>query len=336
MNKYKVVQIVCWLIVFLVFMGLAIWFLLGNNFRFLHVFGMENLHGPYEEEGRYQIEVADVDSININWTAGRVTVTPYDGNEIQLVEYAQRSLDKDEKLIYSVNGNTMAVSYSDKKWRWFDPMPSKKLEVFLPEELAADLNDFTLDCVSAAAEVTDLQAGSIQVKTVSGEGYLSELSADTGDFKSTSGTLELNSIHIPKITLKTVSGEIKTEGLDTEDVSAHSTSGSVRFSDVATKQLQFDTVSGDISFQGSYEEMQANSTSGSINVTDQAIPTGFHIKTVSGEVNLTMPSFEGFNLYKKTVSGSFDCEIPVTTQNESNAPYTIKTTSGGIDIRKLS
>ena len=336
MNKYKVIQVVCWLVVFVVFLGLAIWFLLGNNFRFHHVVGTEVLSGPYEEEGRYQIEVAKVDSIDINWTAGRVTVIPYDGKEILMVEYAQRSLDEDEKLIYSKSGNTLNVSYSDKKGSWSDPMPSKKLEVMLPEGLASDLSDVTLDSVSAIVDVKSLKAGYLHIKTVSGEGYLADLSAATGDITSTSGTLELNNILIPKLTLKTVSGEIKGEGLETEDVSAHSTSGSVMFSDVVTKKLDFDTVSGEISFQGSYEELLANSTSGTIGVTDRIIPTNFNIKTVSGEVNLTMPSFEGFHLYKKTVSGSFDCEIPVTTQNESNAPYIIKTTSGGINIRKLS
>lgn len=336
MSKYKIIQIICWVIVFLVFLGMALWFLFGKNMRIINVSGLEFLNGPYEREGSYSIEATDVENIDISWTAGRVTVTPYDGNEIQVVEYAQRHLEEDEKLIYSTSGGSLQISYCERKQRWLTPLPSKKLEVYLPKKLASDIGRFALDCVSATADVKEITSGKLNIKTVSGEVYLSGINADTGDITSTSGTLELNNISIPKMNFKTVSGEINVDRLDTEDVSAKSTSGSIKFTEVFTKQLRLESVSGEIGYQGSYQEMTANSTSGSISVTDQIAPTGFHIKTVSGEVNIKMPSFDNFKLYKKTVSGDFDCEIPVTTQNESDASYRIQTTSGSIDIKKLN
>ena len=335
MNKYKIIQIICWVIVFLVFLGIALWFLLGNNKRFANVFGLEFLNGPYEKEGSYSIASADVESIDIDWTAGRVTVTPYEGNEIQVVEYAQRSLEEDEKLVYSTSEGTLQISYCEKNENWFRNLPSKKLEVLLPRKLASDLDKFILNCVSAEADIQMITSSYLRVKTVSGEGYLTEINGNEAEINSTSGSLKLGGVHIPNLNLKTVSGEIIVDGLDTEDVRAKSTSGSIRFSKVATSLLQIETVSGDIGFQGSYKELISNSTSGSVSVTNQTVPTSFHIKTVSGEVDLTMPSFDNFRLYKKTVSGSFDCDIPVTTQSDSNGDYTIKTTSGDIDIQEL-
>lgn len=337
MNKYKIIQIICWVIVFCVFLGIALWFLLGKNVLFTNnVVGLESLNGPYEKEGNYNIGANDVESIDIEWTAGTVNITPYDGNEIQVVEYAQRSLEEDEKLIYSTSGDALQISYCERKQRWLDPLPTKKLEVYLPKELASNLEVFTLDCVSADADVLMITSGDLNIKTVSGEVYLSEVNAETGDLTSTSGTLELRNTNIPKLNLKTVSGEIIVDRLDTEDVTAKSTSGSISFNEVLTKLLRFDTVSGEIDFQGSYQDLTASSTSSSINVTDQIAPTGFQVKTVSGEVILTMPSFDNFKLYKKTVSGDFDCEIPVITQSDNGAPYSIKTTSGSIEIKALN
>ncbi len=337
MNKYKLIQIISWVIVFVVFLGLALWFLLGNNkVRMNRVFGTESLSGPYEEEGRYLIETAGMDSLEFIWTAGKVTVIPYDSHEILLVEYAQRSLEEDEKLVYEKNGGTLTVRFCEKKVRQRDSMPAKRLEVFLPKELTVALSDFTLECVSADVDVKQLSAKSLNVRTVSGVGNLSDMDANRGEIKSTSGNMILSNIRISKLSVSTVSGEIEAERMETEELTAHSTSGSMRLSEVEAKQLQFDTVSGDISFLGSCQELQANSTSGEMKITNQVAPEGFQMKSVSGRIQLTMPSFENFSLYQKTVSGSFDCEIPVVTQKENNAKYTIITTSGDIDIRKLN
>ena len=335
MNKYKVIQVICWLIVFVVFVGLAIWFLVGNRSRFHVSIGTESLSGPYEEVGRYRIEAAGVDSLDIEWTAGAVKLIPYEEDEILLVEYAQRDLEEDEKLKTSTNKGSLSVSFCEKN-RWMKSMPPKRLELFLPKELAAGLKDFRLDCVSADVDIQDLRADHLKIQTVSGDQSVKDISADSGKISSTSGSIELSNLRINRLTLSTVSGEIKSDRLEAEEISADTTSGNVKFSDAISGQLEFDTVTGDVSFLGSFENLNADTTSGSMNITTQLAPNTFRISSVSGDVHLTMPSFEGFNLQHETVSGSFTCEIPVTTIKESNPSYKIETTSGDIDIRKLN
>ncbi len=334
MNKYKIIQIVCWLIVFVVFLGLAIWFLIGNRFRFMNSYGLELLMGPYEEQGRYTVEVTDVDGLDIHWTAGEMKLIPYESDEILLVEYAQRELKEDEKLTYSTSDGSFTVSYCELTKNMRNNMPSKKLEVFLPKKLAAGLRDVKLDCVSADVDVKELQVDKLYVKTVSGEVYLTDISADEGECHSTSGDMRLENLRIPELSIKTVSGEIRADDLKAAYVTARTTSGSTRLNATISEDLEYETISGDFNFQGSLKKISASSTSGAMNISTKAAPAAFGIKTVSGYVRLTMPAFDDFVLYKKTVSGSFDCEIPVMVQKESDTPYRIMTTSGDIEILK--
>jgi hypothetical protein len=316
MSKYKIIQMICWLIVFIVFVGLAIWFVLGSHLNIVSGFSLQNLRGPYEEEGRYSIETKDVGSLDIDWTAGVVTVTPYEGNVIELVEYAQRDLEENEKLVYSADGGTLSVDYCEKQVRFLDPMPSKKLEVFVPADLATNLDDFILDGVSAEINVNNLKADYFHAKTVSGEGQLTGIEAEELEISSTSGSMEVQKSDAPLTTVKTVSGSISVD-------------------EVTMKSLKLHTVSGEMTFTGSFEELTAESTSGEITITDLSVPKAFDIKSVSGEVKLTMPAFDNFDLYSKTVSGDLHSEIPVISKEDSNSSYRIKTTSGDIEINEL-
>ncbi len=335
MNKYKIVQIVCWTIVFVVFIGLAIWFITRGSTSFTGRFSIENLRGPYEEKARYRIDTSKVESMELSWTAGEIIIRPYDGEEIELVEYAQRDLDEDEKLSYNVDHNTMTISFCKKQFRILDPMPPKKLEIFVPEKLAADFNDVFLNCVSSTVDVYNIKAQSFYAKTVSGEVFLTDITADKSEVRSTSGTLELDNIMSSKLELKTVSGEIRVQRLTAADVSAHSTSGEITLTEVTTEQLDFDTVSGEVEFDGSFQMLTANTTSGDLDITVDTVPNSINIKTVSGEVNLMMPASTDFGVYYKTVSGDFHSGIPMRSLDESTAAFKIKTTSGDIKITEL-
>ena len=83
MKTAKIISIICWLITALILIGLAIWFLTGNLFGFntgfkinipsFRVGSFENLTGTFSAVGTFEAPAADVDSLDIDWTAGRVT-----------------------------------------------------------------------------------------------------------------------------------------------------------------------------------------------------------------------------------------------------------------------
>ena len=59
---------------------------------------IEDINASFNETSSYSISSTDFDSVDIQWGygAGSVTITPYDGNEIKVTEYAQRELKKNE------------------------------------------------------------------------------------------------------------------------------------------------------------------------------------------------------------------------------------------------
>lgn len=336
MRQYRSIQIVCWFIVAVVFLGLAIWFFMGLGTKSgFHYGGIQILHGPYEEVGRYQVDITDIDSLDVAWEAGGIKITPYDGRDIELVEYAQRDLDEDEKVVYNVQNSTLIIQYCEDSTLFIDFIPSKKLEVFLPESLASNLKSVSLNVVSSYSIVQNLTTNSFEHVCVSGDAELTSILTQEMLLRSTSGRYTLSDITASQANVKTVSGDVKSDNMITDDLTINTTSGNIIMDTMDTKKLYFKSVSGDFSISGNMRELSGDTTSGKLNITDEIIPEGFRIKTVSGDIYLTMPEFDDFNLSHKTVSGDFESEIPVRTKDTEDGQYMIKTTTGDVTIDAL-
>lgn len=334
MDRYKRIQIISCVIVFVVLIGLAIWFLSGNVFvTHGRSYQIENIGGSYDEVGRYNIETADIDEFDINWIAGVVTVTPYNGNDIELVEYAQRDLKVDEDLIYNTVNNKLKIRFCEEKKRFFDHLPPKKLEIFLPAALAGNLRDFIISSVSAPVNISEITTDYLEVDTVSGESGLSKIKAGRMILGSVSGKIDMIDSDADQISLDTVSGRLSINQITSSKLTANSTSGDMMLEDIVTERLYFDTTSGDITFLGSFQDLIADSTSGEFIITDKEIPDSFKFDTVSGDVDLTMPTLNDFNLKFDTVSGDLESELP-TISGKGNSDYRIDTTSGDVTIKE--
>ena len=109
MSKSKSLTIA--LIVVLIALGVAAWFLFGHTASGL----------SYPNAEKYSIGDASVsDMVNnlfIDWTAGKVTVEYYDGKEITVSETANRSLSEDDKLRWWLDGDTLRVRYAKPGFR---------------------------------------------------------------------------------------------------------------------------------------------------------------------------------------------------------------------------
>lgn len=335
MDKYKRIQLVCWIIVLVVFIGLAIWFLRGTNLMsFRGGFRLQNLSGPFEEVGRYSVDQSDIGSISIDWTAGDITVSPYDGNKIEIVEYAQRELEEDEVLTYKTSGDTLSIKFRE-SYPVFDYMPAKKLEVLVPSELAADLNDFIVDNVSSGIVIKGISAGLFQIDSVSGKGNFTDIKADEIKIDTTSGSINITYAEAPVISLHSISGRITADSLTTNDLTADTTSGGIKMEETTTEELSFDTISGDVNFYGSFKNLDADSTSGKYDITNEEVPDGFDIDTVSGSIDITMPAIEGLDIKFDSVSGDLSSDIPVSYNSKGSDKYYINTISGNADIHEL-
>lgn len=337
MNRYKIIQIICWSVVFIVFIGLAIWFASGYTFKgTTSNFGFStiNLSGPFEEEGRYQVEIAKVNGIDVDWVSGSVTVTPYNGSDITLIEYAQRALEADEVMEYKISSGILKVKFRASSHKLFDNMPSKKLEVLIPQELAGGFNDFVINSVSAPVEISDINSKNFEISNVSGSCEINNINADRIKISTTSGNIELIDSMSKDITTNSVSGRASVDKVTTDSLSLHSTSGNATINDVISSEVSYSTVSGVFHFDGELKNLNASSTSGKITVIDTIVPDELDIDTVSGDINVSIPESEDIQIKYNTISGKFNCDFPVL-MNKSSSKYVFSTGSGDINIQEL-
>ncbi len=89
------------------------------------------------EAGTYTVEADSVDSLNVDWVAGEISITPYDGSDIIITEYARRQLNEDEKLPMASRATRSHPFISTPMT--FNMMLTKKLEVFVPSRSPGSL-----------------------------------------------------------------------------------------------------------------------------------------------------------------------------------------------------
>ena len=322
MNGTRIITIVCWLVVAIVLIGLAIWFITGNLFGFrtginfhmpiFNIGSVEDLSGPFNEAGTYTIE-DDVDSIHVDWVAGEVRVTPYDGSEIIITEYARRSLRDNEKLSYDVSGGTLKIRYVDTAFSF--TMLTKKIEILVPESLAKEMN--ALYVGSTSADMT-----------------INGFSTETLEITETSGTANISDIRAEHASAHSVSGEINITSLNTSRLTVGSVSGGIRFTDVTANTVESGTTSGDQHFEGTFKSVDADSVSGGITIVSTVDPESISCDTTSGDIRLTIPGKDDIVVSYSTVSGDFSSQVPVITGGGQET-YNFHTVSGDMQIIAL-
>lgn len=350
MKYYKRVQIICWCIVFVVFICLALWFLLRNEgSRSWNIStGFENLSGPYNEVERYTVNSSQITNINISWASGNITISPYEKGEITIIEYAQRELKENENLKITTKSKTLKIDFCQD--RVFN-MPSKKLEVFIPSDLAKSLEKVSVSKSSATLGIQDIEAKECEIISSSGDSSLINLRLDKLEVDVSSGSTYLDESVVNKLSINSSSGDVNlsdvegsgltiaaTSGLVNirdyvgENISITTSSGNIRLEELTTKQIALNATSGKVVFKGSFHDLDANTSSGDIKITNQLSPNSFNIRTTAGDVTLIMPEFEDFDLTFDTASGDLECDIPMRIVK--NSKYKISTSSGDVAIYK--
>lgn len=202
--------------------------------------------------------------------------------------------------------------------------------------IGANLNDITVNY--------EQQGDTVSVTSTESWNFLNDrgLSLDisvpnTTDLQvaDTSGNIEIEQIS-GSTEVQTVSGDIKASNLS-GNLQLSSTSGNIHL-DNANGPMTFSTISGDIDARNIQLQGQSSltSTSGNITFEGSLDPHGsYRMKAVSGDINLTLPANEAFNLNAATTSGDVKNEFGSTTVGSAPQPaLTLQTTSGNIKIHK--
>ena len=203
----------------------------------------DDFDNDFEENNTYHVSDASINSIDIDWISGRVTVIPYDGDDIVIREKSKGKIDEENCLRYRISGDTLEINYflQTAEFNFTGSINySKQLEIKVPRALAKSLDELNFDAVSADLNIRDLHIASLDVDT-------------------TSGNLLGKNIEAKYVNMGTISGDMKvTYTSCPKELNMDSTSGDCTISlpKGSSVTAELDSVSGDFSseFSTRYEE----------------------------------------------------------------------------------
>lgn len=268
---------------------------------------------PYSKTYSFGGEMP-VKSLDISWLSGGVSVQAVgQTSQITVQEDATAELAEDEKLVCTVDGDTLRIRFmSDANRDGFEG--EKFLTVSLPWELVknAHFEEIDIETTSAYAYVS-ADAQKIKLSTVGGDARVMCASCPAVEIKTVSGSAGLVDGTWGKVELSTVSGAIELAG-DAESAEIETTSGKVDIAG-ALGALDFESVSGDL-----------------ILATERALR--LDAETESGSIYLTLPAQDGFTLDYETEKGSFDSALTeregtLIACGDRETYYTVPALEGG-------
>lgn len=287
------------------------------------------------------VVTAPVENLDINWTAGKISVEYHEGSEIRVSESSDRGLSEDDKLRWWLDGTTLRVQYRKAGIRlsFFSVTPSKTLTLSLPKGIA--LKTVSLRATSADIIAPELAADDLALNSTSGD---IRVSAETRALHggSTSGSLQITLGSVDTVSLTATSGSIGVTVKDAKDIFLSSTSGGLYLSQQGgTENLKLDTTSGGITLDTDRAvKASVSSTSGNVTASVRAF-SALEIGCTSGDVTAALPDVPGFSGDFHTTSGSFNSEIPLEKSGntyscgDGSASVSIHTTSGNVLVTKV-
>lgn len=226
--------------------------------------------------------------IDVEWTAGDVTVEFWDSDTISVTELTPDGStvkEEDDRLRWRFHDDTLKIR-TCKSARFpklfHNDKLVKKLLIRLPEGI--DLPEFRLSVVSADATLNSLSGISeIRLDSVSGRLTVNDCRADTLKADTVSGNITVSG-EIADIDIDTTSGKMEINASSLlKSLNMDSTSGSVTITlpkDVPGFTLDYDSVSGKAKFPGyeiSGEKSHYRYGNGSIDID---------FDTVSGDITI--------------------------------------------------
>ncbi len=284
--------------------------------------GWDYLEAPYDEgfeytEGDTQIDVSDVNTIDIQWSAGVVYVQSWNESNIMIQEYAQSELSERTRMEIDLENGVLTVRYRSSMGIG-NVKGQKWLTVLVPEGLMGELDVAT---ASAAVQMIGLEADTLRAASISGDITVTDCYAQTSDFSSTSGCLRLRELEADRVEASTVSGDIDGIDLWSNDTVISSTSGYINLSMIDDMEsIETRSVSGDIwiwAADSAFQEIAVGST--------------------SGDISISLPiNRMGFTLDFNTVSGDLDVPGETTAPSSKNGTYVYEDGSCKITAETVS
>ena len=255
----------------------------------------------------------EVRNLDVNWTAGKVTVAYRAGSRVTLAESANRALSENEQLQWWMDGDTLRIQFTKPGLHW--NMPEKELTITLPE--GTELKQAAIHTTSGNIEIPEMKAELLVFDSTSGDISVAA-EAKNAEINATSGDQQIRLNGEAEIVrINSTSGFIDAEVEKAVIFEAASTSGKVRMK------------------AAECGEAKANSTSGEIEVSLKKMEK-LDIGATSGNVTVKLPEEPGFTAKVDMTSGSFTYDIALTRNGDKyicgdgSGTVEIDTTSGNV------
>jgi DUF4097 and DUF4098 domain-containing protein YvlB len=172
--------------------------------------------------------------------------------------------------------------------------------------------------------------------------------------EAASGSIHVD--HIERQTqLTTISGSIEASDIG-DDIRASSASGSVVVSNIkgdvrisalsgSTQiskpggRVDADTASGSVEVHGATRDVKAHAASGRVDVQGNPSATSYwDLKTVSGVVQLGVPTNANFHLSAEAVSGQIKADVPIVIEEQGKHSLRARVGNGGgrVEVHTIS
>lgn len=146
------------------------------------------------------------------------------------------------------------------------------------------------------------------------------------------------SMVLHELDIETVSAAVSVDLTDEDTLTLNeldvtSVSGAVYVNAANAGEISLSTTSGAISGSVRTQNLEADSVSGSVELTLDVLPTELDMETSSGPVTLTLPAGNtepSLFVEFRTTSGQFASDVPVTHMKD--APWELQTVSGSVTI----
>lgn len=185
--------------------------------------------------------------------------------------------------------------------------------VSVPMEWRVDEDDSTLDIVSQPKLLSASEEKHLTVKLPRSM-VLHELDVETVSAAVSVDLTDEDTLTLNELDVTSVSGTVYVNAANAGEISLSTTSGAISGS-VRTQNLEADSVSG------------------SVELTLDVLPTELDMETSSGPVTLTLPAGDtapSLFVEFRTTSGQFASDVPVTHMKD--APWELQTVSGSVTI----
>ncbi|WP_102273928.1 LiaG family protein [Cytobacillus massiliigabonensis] len=183
-------------------------------------------------------------------------------------------LDGKGEVTVKKNGDSIKIEYSRK---WFDGFKifnhTPELYIYIPEDYNRKM----------AIDV--------------GSGYLN---------------FEGSSVELEELKIDMSSGKVDLTNVTAKDFIHKGSSGMIDIDTLITNSGTIDMSSGKVKIENYQGELEAEVSSGQLDVQLNKLVDDIHLRASSGQIKLDLPEDADFKLNGKSSSGYIDCDLPLT------------------------